>query len=149
MRRMRCLGLAAAIFAMLGTANVPAQEKVMTQQNVSFVSGGVGVDSQERLHAREKEFNLKLVFTLVEGNYLADVSVTVKDAAGKTLVEHLADGPFFMAKLPAGSHSVTVGNNSQTQTRKVSVRADRLRTEYFRWKSNPETDFVLSPEQRK
>lgn len=149
MQRMRCLRLAMTIFALLGAANAPAQEKVMMQHNVSFISGGVGVDSQERLQAREKDFNLKLVFTLVEGNYLADIGVTVKDAAGKTLVEHMADGPFFMAKLPAGTYSVTAGNNSQTQTRKVPVRAERLRTEYFRWKSNPDTDFVLPQEQRK
>lgn len=144
----RWLGLAATMIAVLGTAQAPAQEKVVTHNNVSFVSGGVGVDSEERLKAREKAFNLKLVFILMEGNYLADISVIVKDAGGKTLVEHVADGPFFMAKLPAGSYSVTLGNNGQTQTRKVKV-GDRLRTEYFRWPSNPQTDFPLPPEQRR
>ena len=149
MIRMKCVGLAAAMMALLGTAQAPAQEKVVTQNNVSFVSGGVALDSRERLQAQEKDFNLKLVFTLVEGNYLADISVAVKDAAGKTLVEHVADGPFFMAKTPAGAYSVTLGNNGQTQTRKVSVRAHRLRTEYFRWPSNPQTDFPLPPAQRR
>ena len=144
----RWLGLAAMGVAVLAAAQTPP-EKVITLNSVSFVSGGVGVDSEERLKAREKEFNLKLVFTLVEGNYLADIGVTVKDAAGKTLVEHLADGPFFMAKLPAGAYTVAVSNNGRTQSRKVTVRTDRLRSEYFRWKSNPETDFVLSPEQRR
>ena len=148
MRLTRWSGLAAMALAALAAAQTPP-EKVMTVNNVSFVSGGVGVDSEERLKAREKEFNLKLVLTLVEGNYLADISINVKDAAGKTLVDDVADGPFFMVKLPAGSYSVTVGNNGQTQTRKVSVRADRLRTEYFRWPSNPQTDFPLPPEQRK
>ena len=150
MRRMTCVGLAAAtMIGVLGTAQAPAQEKVVTHNNVSFVSGGVGVDSEERLKAREKEFNLKLVFTLVEGNYLADIQVSLKDASGKTLVEDVADGPFFMAKLPAGAYSVTVGNNGQIQTRKVSVRVGGLRTEYFRWPSNPQTDFPLPPEQRR
>ena len=148
MRGMKCAGLAATMVAMLATVQAPAQENMVTQNNVSFVSGGVGVDSRERLQAQEKDFNLKLVFALVEGNYLADINVNVKDAAGKTLVEHVADGPFFMAKLPAGAYSVTVGNNGQTQTRKVKV-GDRLRTEYFRWPSNPQTDFPLPPEQRK
>lgn len=146
MRRMKYVGLAATMLAMLGTAHAAsAAENVVTQKNVSFVSGGVALDSRERLQAQEKEFNLKLVFTLVEGNYLADISVAVKDAAGKTLVEHVADGPFFMAKMPAGAYAVTVGNNGQTQTRKVKV-GDRLRTEYFRWPSNPQTDFPLPRE---
>ncbi|RSL37836.1 hypothetical protein CEP53_015448, partial [Fusarium sp. AF-6] len=100
----------------------------------------------ERLKAREREFNLKLVFTLVEGNYVADVGVTIKNAAGKTMVEHVADGPFFMAKLPAGAYSVTTVYEGKTQTRKVSIRDGRLHTEYIRWPSNPATDFPLPRE---
>ena len=96
--------------------------------------------------AREKEFNLKLVFTLVEGNYLADVDVTVKDAKGKTMIRHVADGPFFMAKLPAGTYSVTAVYEGKGQTRKVTVREEKLRTEYIRWPSNPKTDFPLPRE---
>ncbi|MBI4194317.1 MAG: carboxypeptidase regulatory-like domain-containing protein [Betaproteobacteria bacterium] len=132
----------------LGAPQAPAAETVMTQNNVSFISGGVGLDSEERLKAREKEFSLKLVFTLIEGNYVADVGVKVADAAGRTLVEHVADGPFFLAKLPAGSYSVTATHEGRTHSRKVKV-AERLRTEYFRWPSNPQTDFVLPPENRK
>lgn len=148
MRRMKCVGLAAMFFALLGAAYALAAGKAVAPGKVSFTSGGVGVESQERLKAREKEFNLKLVFTLVEGNYLADVSVRIADAAGKTVMEQVSDGPFFMAKLPAGAYSVTAAYNGQTQTRKVVLRADRLHTEYMRWASNPERDFVLAPEGR-
>ncbi len=146
MRQMRWLGLAAMVFATLTMAQT-APEKTATQNGVSFISGGIGMDSEERLKAREKEFNLKLVFTLVEGNYVADVGVTIKNAAGKTMVEHVADGPFFMAKLPAGAYSVTAAYEGKTQTRKVSVRDGRLHTEHIRWPSNPETDFPLPREK--
>lgn len=146
MRRMTCVGLAATMIAVLGTAQAPAQENVVTQNNVSFVSGGVGVDSEERLKAREKEFNLKLVFTLIEGNYLADVSVRIADTAGKTVIEHVADGPFFMAKLPAGAYMLTASYGDKTQTRKIMV-GKGLRTEYLRWPSNPQTDFSLPREK--
>ncbi|OGA38340.1 MAG: hypothetical protein A3G24_14815 [Betaproteobacteria bacterium RIFCSPLOWO2_12_FULL_62_13] len=142
------MGLTAAMIVMLGATHARAAERMNTQSTVPFVSGGVGVASQERLKAQEKEFNLKLVFTLVEGNYLADVNVKIADAAGKTVIEQVSDGPFFMAKLPAGTYSVTAAYNGQTQARKVSLRADRLRTEYMRWASNPQRDFVLPPEGR-
>jgi hypothetical protein len=46
------------------------------------------------LAAREKEFNLKLVFSLVQGNYVADVDVTVSDAKGAKVIERSANGPF-------------------------------------------------------
>jgi hypothetical protein len=113
---------------------------------VKFISGGVGTDSQERLDSRVKEFNLKLVFTLTEGNYLADVGVTIKDAAGRTVVEHVADGPIFLAKLPAGAYSASVTYEGKSQARKLRVN-ERLHTEYFRWPANPEADFPLSREQ--
>ena len=115
---------------------------------VAYVSGGIGVASQESLKAREQEFNLKLVFTLVEGNYLADVNVAVKDAAGKSVVEHLADGPIFMARLPAGAYAVSATYNGVAQTREVKL-GERLRTEYLRWPSKPGMDFPLPPESRR
>lgn len=145
MLRMKWLGLAAMVFATLVMAQTPP-EKVSTQNGVSFISGGVGMDSEERLKAREREFNLKLVFTLIEGNYVADVAVTIRNTAGKTMVEHVADGPFFMAKLPAGAYSVAAAYEGKTQTRKVSVRDGRLHTEHIRWPSNPATDFPLPRE---
>lgn len=133
--------------AFAATVQAQSTEKALTQNGVTFIAGGIGTDSQERLKAREREFNLKLVFTLAEGSYLSDVSVAIRDAAGKTLVEHLADGPFFMAKLPAGTYAVTATYEGKSQTRKVNV-SSKLRTEYLRWASNPQTDYVLPRESR-
>lgn len=148
MQQMKWLGLAAMMFATLAMAQA-SPEKVITRNGVSFISGGVGIGSLERLNAREKEFNLKLVFTLVEGNYLADVGVTVKDGAGKTVIEQVADGPIFMAKLPAGAYSVSAVYEGKAQTRKVTLSAGRLSTEYLRWPSNPQVDFPLPPESKR
>lgn len=146
MRHMKWLGLAAMVFAMFAMAQTPPQ-KIAAQNGASFISGGIGIDSEERLKAREKEFNLKLVFTLAEGNYLSEVGVSIKNAAGKTLVEHVADGPFFLAKLPAGTYTVATSYEGKSQTRKVSVGAG-LKTEYFRWASNPQTDYVVPRDSR-
>jgi hypothetical protein len=122
------------------------KQEPSVREDVKFVSGGIGIASQEHLKAIEKDFNLKLVFTLVEGNYLADIAVTIKDAKGKTVIEHVADGPFFMARLPAGIYAVTARRNGEVQTRKVTIRSGRLLTEYLRWPSKPGVDFPLPPE---
>ena len=148
MRKMRWLGLAAMVFAPLAMAQA-SPEKVITQHGASFISGGVGIDSEERLKAREKEFNLKLVFILVEGNYLADIAVAIKDAKGKAVIEHVADGPFLMVRLPAGAYVVTATHDGAVHTRKVAVRNERLRTEYLRWPSKRGIDFPLPPESRR
>jgi hypothetical protein len=132
------------VLTMLCLLAIGAAAPASAQRNgAAYVSGGIGVASQEELGRREPEFNLKLVFTLVEGNYVADVSVAVKDAAGKAVLEHLAEGPIFMARLPAGEYVVAATYEGVTRTRKLKV-GDRLRTEYFRWPADPALDLPVS-----
>lgn len=114
-------------------------------EGVEYVSGGIGENAQQQLNERAKDFNLKLVFTLNEGNYIADVNLAVKDAKGRTVVEDVAEGPIFLARLPAGQYSVTANYEGKTQTRKLKV-GKGLRTEYLRWPSNPEADNPLPRE---
>jgi len=118
-----------------------------TQSGVTFLSGGVGEDSAAQIQARANEFNLKLLFTLVEGNYLSDVGVAIRDSGGRTLVEQVADGPFFLAKLPPGSYTVAATYEGKTQTRKVNIGGGQ-RTEQFRWASTS-ADNPTSAEARK
>jgi hypothetical protein len=148
MRRYAKLVRVSAIGAMLSLGiTLAAHAAEVAKEGVNYTSGGVGIDSQERLNARAREFNLKLIFTLNEGNYIADVNVILTDSKGSKVVEHVADGPFFMARLPAGQYNVAATYGGKTVTRKVSVGGSGLRTEYFRWPSNPATDVPLSREQ--
>jgi len=116
----------------------------VTERGIIYVSGGVGKDEAAKLLALQTSFNLKLLFTLVEGNYLADVGVVISDAASKKVIEHTAEGPFFMANLPAGPYTVAATHEGRTVTRKVQVGGKGLRTEHLRWPSNPAKDVALS-----
>jgi hypothetical protein len=129
-----------------GATRVEPSKIEKTSEGIEYLSGGVGINSQEEINARAKDFNLKLVFTLNEGNYIADVGVAVKDAKGRSVVEDTADGPFFLAKLPAGQYTVAATYEGRTVTRKLQV-GKGLRTEYLRWPSNPGTDNPLPREQ--
>ena len=129
------LVLLALVFALAG-----ADAQTVERGGIDYITGGVGSDEMERLKARESEFNLKLVFTLVEGNYLSDVAVVVKDKAGNPVIVLFAPGPVVLAKLPRGAYVVEATYGSNTRTRRIEVR-ERMRTEYVRWPSDPETDF--------
>lgn len=122
---------------------LPYNEIEVTPDGVAFVAGGIGIKEQERLNAVAGKFNLKLVFTLHEGNYIADVNVVVKDENGRTVLTERADGPFLMAKLPAGRYTVEATYQGKTVTRTMSVRENGLRTAYLRWPSNPKTDGIV------
>ena len=111
---------------------------------VEVVAGGIGEAELAALAAREKEFNLKLVFSLIQGNYVADVDVTVSDARGAKVIERSANGPFLLARLPAGEYSATATRGGRTISRKFKVTAGRLRTEHLRWPADPEQDLPVS-----
>ena len=126
-------------------ARKPASQSMPAEQGragdgVSYVSGGVGDDSEARIVAAANQYNLKLLFTLNEGNYLSDVNVAITDARGRKVIEDVANGPFFLAKLPAGQYTVTATYEGKTQTRKVSV-GKGLHSAHMRWASDPVADF--------
>jgi len=137
-------GLALLAFAAAGF--VHAQTASPAGAPVSYASGGVGDPDLARMKALEGQYNTKLVFTVIEGNYVADVGVTVTDGKGQAVIKAVSDGPIFLAKLPAGAYSVAATYEGKTVTRKLSVPASGLRTEYLRWASDPAT-YTPAPRQ--
>jgi hypothetical protein len=123
-------------------------DRVQEMNGITFVSGGIGSDSRESLAAREKYYNFKLVLTLDgSGTFVSDARVTLSSAAGQKLVEHVTEGPLFLAGLPAGAYVVSATFRSITHTRKIQVRADRLHTEQMRWPIDPALDVTTPPER--
>lgn len=137
-----------AFLGCFAAAGAGAQELAGSQNGVHFLTGGVGENSVTHMQARAKEFNLKLLFTLNEGNYLADVGVVIRDAGGKTLVEQVSNGPFFLATLPPGSYSVAATHNGTTHTRRISVGGKGQHSEHFRWPSTA-SDYPTLSEAKK
>ena len=116
-------------------ANANSDESVQTAGRVSYVSGGVGTASLDRLGSLARDFNLKLVFALKSGDYVSDVKVTIADAAGKQLLDTTSEGPWFLAKLPAGNYQIVATFAGNAQKRTIAVGAEKLKTIDFRWGS--------------
>ncbi|HTE16652.1 MAG TPA: hypothetical protein VK642_16400 [Burkholderiales bacterium] len=127
------------------TAQTAQPDRVQEMNGITFVSGGIGTDSRASLAAREKSYNFKLILTLEgAGTFVSDALVTLASASGRKLVEHVAEGPLFLAGLPAGAYIVTATFRKVTHTRKFQVRADWLHTEHMRWPIDPALD-VTTP----
>lgn len=107
---------------------------VASAQGIPTVTGGVGVESADEIKPQQANFNLKFVFTLMEGDYVADVAVKIADAGGKIVLEQMVEGPILMARLPAGNYVATVTYEGATQTRKIALHDKGMRTEQMRWK---------------
>ena len=104
---------------------------------VPAVSGGVSLNARDNLRAREQNANVKLVFALNTGNYVSDVHVKVTDSKGKVVLDDVSNGPWLLARLPAGSYNATATYNGHTVTQKFSA-GKGMRTAQFRWPASVE-----------
>ena len=122
--------LAVAVIGGIVAASAAAQNNtpVPTSQasgGVSYVSGGVGEEQQERMQALAQQgYTLRLVFAEQgTGAYVADVHVVVADSRGRTVLDAVANGPAFYAKLPEGDYKVTLDYRGARQSRTVHASA--------------------------
>jgi hypothetical protein len=116
-------------------ASARADAIVHSDGGITYVSGGVGTDSIDRLNSLASDFNLKLVFALKSGAYLSKVSVVIADAQGKPLLDTTSEGPWLLAALPKGSYRIAATFAGNSLTRQVSVGSAKLETIDFRWAS--------------
>ena len=134
--------VAAAAAAALCAANIALADDVdnlppaKTVGPVTFVTGGVG---ERRAHAFEraaKNYPLELEFVVKStprDEFTANVDVRISDAQGKTMLATLADGPFLLAKRPAGSYKIEATQNGKTLVRRVNVPAAGHEQAVFAW----------------
>lgn len=114
-------------------ASAESDAVVREAGGASYVSGGVGEKSLDRMKALVTDFNLKLVFALKTGDYLSDVKVAIADRNGKALLNTTSEGPWFLAKLPAGTYQVVATYAGKEAKRQVAIGPDKLKTIHFRW----------------
>jgi len=131
--------LLAAVAFSLGTviqtssAAANTDAAVKTAGSVSYVSGGVGTESIDRLNSLAGQFNVKFVFAMQSGEYVSAVRVAISDARGESLLTSTADGPWFMARLPPGNYRIAATLGEKTMSRQFAVESGKLRTIDFRW----------------
>lgn len=111
--------------------------------SVPAVAGGVGLNARAMLAGEARpEHNVKMVFALDAGNYLADVHVRVRDQKGRTVIDGVSDGPWLYAKLPSGQYTASATYSGQTVTKRFSVGGSGMREAHFRWPASVERNAV-------
>jgi hypothetical protein len=108
--------------------------KVKSSGNISYVSGGVGLEERDALAQMSRDYNLKLNFAVSSGNYLGDVSVVITDARGQVVLEAVSEGPWFFAKLPSGKYTIRAEVMGKAQQQSSRVPAKGQAQVNFFWK---------------
>jgi len=125
--------LAAVLLGSASLGFAATEPVIQSAANVSYVSGGVGDESLARLSAMSGEFNVKLVFAKTSGEFVSGVGVAITDAKGRNVVDARADGPWFLARLPAGHYQIVASLGGKAEKRQIEVGASKLSTLDFRW----------------
>lgn len=121
-----------ALAAGLAQAADPAEGN-----GIQSISGGVGLDSREELLSSRGNYNLWVVLTLADGEYLGGAEITIRDHSGKTVLETKAEGPWLFAKLPAGHYTVNARAHDSTRSARVTVAASGLKRVVLTWQRDP------------
>jgi hypothetical protein len=116
-----------------GNTNGGGMPQVQQQGDVSFVSGGVGLDESKALQAAQSQWPLSLRFTGPASNFLANVHVRIVDAQGGDVLTATSRGPFMLVRLRPGRYTVHAAYEDREQTRTVSVPAKGTARASFYW----------------
>jgi hypothetical protein len=118
---------------MVPIAGMCEADEAQQQGNITFVTGGVSDEALDRLKAEAGGFDLKLVFALKTGAFMSDVGVAITDRRGNTVLNTTSQGPWLLAKLPAGNYQVIASASGNSIKRSVAVGPGKLSTLDFRW----------------
>ena len=116
-------------------ANLPP---VRTQGEVTYMSGGVGLDQQVAMKQTAYHYPLELEF-LEDGEghafFAAGVQVTITDRTGNVVLDARSDGPFLLATLPDGQYTISADNSGSVKTRRVTIGRDKHTMVVFTWRA--------------
>lgn len=127
-------GIAATVPAMAEPTNALPREQM--QGTVAYVTGGVGLDESVAIVQAAPGFPLELEFvrnTMGRNEYLSDVTVTIKDHTGKTVLEAASIGPFLLARLPTGQFTVSAERSGEANQHVVTIRPNGHERVMFEW----------------
>lgn len=116
-----------------GNVNGTGLPQVQQQGDVSFVSGGVGLDESKALQSAERQWPLTLRFTGPGGEFLADVRVQIADAHGSNVLDTTSRGPYMLVKVPPGHYTVHVSHAGVDKASAVTVGSNGSARAAFTW----------------
>jgi hypothetical protein len=116
-------------------ARLPAE---LVQGRVHYVSGGIGRDEARAFRQAERRYPLAMEFAIKakpRDEFTAGVKVLIRDATGKTVLDAVSEGPFLLAKLPAGSYDIEATQDGRKLERHAVVAAGRSAHLGFLWRT--------------
>lgn len=127
-------GLSGPLLAGAADSSAPTLQPV-TEDGITYVSGGNGIEERQALDEVAGDYNLKLVFAEKgSGAYLADVKLSIVNMKDRKTLEAVSDGPWFFVKLMPGRYKITATVDEQSLVQQAKVGGGRPTELYFYWR---------------
>lgn len=130
------LGLGVATVAAPVAAVAAERQPPRQQDDVAFVSGGVGAEAARDFKNQSRQWPLTLLFTVrdhASNAYLANVRVVVRDREGVTVLDTVSDGPFLLADLEPGRYTVAASFGGRTMHDTLMLKSGQNARRVFVW----------------
>jgi hypothetical protein len=124
------------IVAFLNDSAVFAESTALQPQvqgDITFVSGGVGLDEVDAMRALKPNYNLHLLFAVKSGEYLNDIEVAIFDKKGNVYLQTRSLGPFMFVNLKPGSYYVKAQLDGRVIPKKVTITDHKATSLSFIW----------------
>ena len=144
MRLMQGVAGAAMVLALgvsgVGSASAQTDDSAMAPTgmpaiqhagDVSYATGGVGLDESHALRSAAPHWPLELLFAGPGSDYLSDVHVEITNGSG-SVFQATADGPFMLVKLPPGDYVVHASYKGNEKTHPVKIGGGHQKAD-FSW----------------
>jgi hypothetical protein len=104
---------------------------------IEYMSGGISSDEAALMQTVAPRWPATFEFAIKDGthsDFAADVAVTVRDAAGRTVLSQVnAEGPFMVARLDPGRYEVEATLAGRTLNKTVEIHAGSPTRTLFLW----------------
>jgi len=95
-----------------------------TENGYTYICGGVGRGEAAQMKTASRNHDMLLTFATKKGEYLANVSVDIKDAHGKAHLNTVCDGPLMLIDFPkSGTYRIRAEAAGYTLHKTANVQA--------------------------
>ncbi len=109
----------------IGSGAIPSLPlDVQVSNGISFINGGIGDEELAEVKAKAAEFNVHVMLSAKNGEFISDVSLRILDSKDAPLVAVSDAGPYFYAHMAAGTYTLeTTAANGEKKIAKITVGA--------------------------
>lgn len=93
------------------------------QAEVPWMSGGIGDEAREEMRRAATAYNVQVIFSARNGDYLAAIPITVTRSNGQQVYSGVSEGPLFYLKLPRGSYKIAAEIDGGWQNKRIEAGA--------------------------